>query len=82
METRLHWFVCFQVILAYESIVLCKCSGNVLIGYSSAIEKNFSILEGVAEALKVCESILIPKSVICQDGVRVDFSRLTTIPSS
>ena len=25
--------VCFQVILAYESIVLCKCSGNVLIGY-------------------------------------------------
>ena len=24
--------VCFQVILAYESIVLCMCSGNVLIG--------------------------------------------------
>ena len=24
----------FQVILAYESIVLCKCSGNVLIGYA------------------------------------------------
>ena len=23
----------FQVILAYESIVLCKCSGNVLIGF-------------------------------------------------
>ena len=23
---------CFQVILAYESIVLCMCSGNVLIG--------------------------------------------------
>ena len=28
---------------------------------SSAIEKNFSILEGVAKARKVCESILIPK---------------------
>ena len=27
--------VCFQVILAYESIVLCKCSGNVLIGYEN-----------------------------------------------
>ena len=25
--------VCFQVILAYESIVLCMCSGNILIGY-------------------------------------------------
>ena len=24
--------VCFQVILANESIVLCKCSGKVLIG--------------------------------------------------
>ena len=24
--------VCFQVVLAYEVIVLCKCSGNVLIG--------------------------------------------------
>ena len=23
----------FQVILEYESIVLCKCSGHVLIGY-------------------------------------------------
>ena len=28
--------VCFQVILAYESIVLCKCSGKVLIGYPSS----------------------------------------------
>ena len=25
--------MCFQVILAYESIGLCKCSGKVLIGY-------------------------------------------------
>ena len=34
METRFHRLcVCFQVILAYESIVLCMCSGNVLIGY-------------------------------------------------
>ena len=28
----------FQVILAYESIVLCKCSGNVLIGYKLSID--------------------------------------------
>ena len=26
-------FVCFQVVLAWLSKVLCKCSGNVLIGY-------------------------------------------------
>ena len=33
METSFHRLcVCFQVILAYESIVLCMCSGNVLIG--------------------------------------------------
>ena len=25
--------MCFQVVLAYEVIVLCKCSGNVPIGY-------------------------------------------------
>ena len=31
--------MCFQVVLAYEVIVLCKCSGNVLIGseYSAKI---------------------------------------------
>ena len=34
METRFHRLcVCFQVILAYESMVLCMCSGNVLIAY-------------------------------------------------
>ena len=31
METSFHRLcVCFQVILAYESIVLCMCSGNVV----------------------------------------------------
>ena len=35
METRFHWFVRLSpVILAYKSIELCKCSGNVLIGYA------------------------------------------------
>ena len=29
----------FQVILAYESIVLCKCSGNVLIGYVAILKE-------------------------------------------
>ena len=34
METRFRRLcVCFQVILVYESILLCMCSGNVLIGY-------------------------------------------------
>ena len=28
------------VILAYKSIELCKCSGNVLIGYERIIKKN------------------------------------------
>ena len=27
----------FQVILAYKSIVLCKCSGKVLIGYLAVL---------------------------------------------
>ena len=49
---------------------------------STTIEKNFSILEGVAEALKVCESILIPRYTICWDGSKVDLSKFTTIPSS
>ena len=36
METRFHLFVCvFQVILAYESIVLCKCSGKYIDIYFS-----------------------------------------------
>ena len=31
METRFHRLcVCFQVILAYESIVLCMCSGKYI----------------------------------------------------
>ena len=30
METRFHWLCFFQVILAYESIVLCKCSGKYI----------------------------------------------------
>ena len=31
METSFHRLcVCFQVILAYESIVLCKCSGKYI----------------------------------------------------
>ena len=32
--------VCVLVILAYESIVLCKCSGNVLIGYLVLLDSN------------------------------------------
>ena len=40
METRFHRLcVCFQVILAHESIVLCMCSGNVLIGYKQLSTK-------------------------------------------
>ena len=37
METHFHWLcVCvFQVILAYESIVLCKCSGKYIDIYFS-----------------------------------------------
>ena len=36
METRFHLFVCvLQVILAYESIVLCKCSGKYIDIYFS-----------------------------------------------
>ena len=34
--------VCFQVILAYESIELCVCSGNVLIG-SAELSQQISI---------------------------------------
>ena len=30
LETRFHWLCVFQVILAYESIVLCKCSGKYI----------------------------------------------------
>ena len=35
METSFHGLCVrvLQLILAYESIVLCMCSGNVLIGY-------------------------------------------------
>ena len=40
METRFYGFVCvLQVILAYESIVLCKCSGNVLLDLSITVSK-------------------------------------------
>ena len=36
METLFHLFVCvLQVILAYESIVLCKCSGKYIDIYFS-----------------------------------------------
>ena len=34
-------FVCFQVVLAYEVIVLCKCSGNVPIGYDCLFISDF-----------------------------------------
>ena len=31
METRFHHLcVCFQVLLAYESILLCMCSGKYI----------------------------------------------------
>ena len=36
METRFHWFVCvFSGNFGVRGIVLCKCSGNVLIGYEN-----------------------------------------------
>ena len=57
METRFHrLFVCFQVVLAYESIVLCMCSGNVLIGYHnpSDILCTFTKNVGFTHYLKTC----------------------------
>ena len=49
METSFHGLcVCvFQVILAYESIMLCKCSGNVLIGQQNFHTKIVLALKGL-----------------------------------
>ena len=33
METSFFWFGVFSGSFGVRSIVLCKCSGNVLIGY-------------------------------------------------
>ena len=40
METRFHLFVCGLLeILACESIVLCMCSGNSIIGYHTIMPR-------------------------------------------
>ena len=43
----------FQVILACESIVLCKRSGNVLIGYICFLKHGIFILKIISKYLPV-----------------------------
>ena len=53
METRFHWFCVFQVILAYESIVLCKCSGKYIDIYFYMVGrlKDVHVFRGVAAGM-------------------------------
>ena len=75
METRFHLFVCvFQVILAYESIVLCKCSGKYIdIYFSLKITFCFRLDQSSATLMG-----LLPMRIAGQSGSKHTVRKIAT----